>query len=241
MKHIFQRWTVLFTLLGALVVPTVVMADNCGSYSDCYDTGRAAAEAAAALAILGIILSTALDLSPVGPLKAAYQAATGEDLITHEKVNRREQLLGIIPVGKIIGLGAKGAMHFARDTARVARATEKLGRGLGRAGQAAAKLSQQSNAWRSAAKIGRTAGQAWDVKGKIANMKPVGEAGQKIRDVIKDTGEKLASLGDDASHAHSNRDRNSDSDVSDDVESNIISPPPKKRPPSGGGAGTASR
>lgn len=240
MKLIFQRWVVMFTLVGALIVPAVALADNCGSYSDCYDTGRAAAEAAAALAILGIILSTALDVSPVGPLKAAYQAATGEDMITHEKVNRWEQVLGVIPVGKIIGLGAKGAMHFAHDTARVARATEKLGQGLARAGQAAAKLSQQSDSWRAAAKIGRTAGQAWDVKEKIDNIKAVGEAGQKIRGVIKDTGEKLASLG-GTGDARSNKNSGSDSDVNDSQDPTILPSPAKKRPPGGGGAGTASR
>lgn len=238
MKYFFRRWALILTLTVALAIPAVVLADNCGSYSDCYDTGRAATEAAAALAMAAIVFSTALDLSPVGPLKAAAQAFTGEDLVTGEKVNRLEQVLGAVPVGKIIGLAAKGATHFARDTARVARAAEKFAAGSARAGQAAAKLSKQSDNWRAAGRLGRTAGQAWDVKEKLGNIKTVGEAGQKIKGVLNDTSEKLASLG---NKSHIPFINTTDNDSNTNRDQGTKGSPPSRNRRSGGGAGTASR
>ncbi len=171
-------------IAAAIFTPAVVLADNCGSFYDCYNTARAAAAAATALAIAGIILSTALDISPVGPIKAGIQAATGYDIITGEKVNRWEQAIGVVPLGGILRVASKGALHFARDTARVARVMEKVGDAAGGARRTAASVAAQSQRWRSAGRAARTGGRAADVMDTAGKVKTVGEAGQKIGRIV---------------------------------------------------------
>lgn len=187
MSNRIRRGLITVLLATAFVViPSIALADNCGSFSDCYDTARAAAAAATALTIAGIILSTALDLSPVGPIKAGIQAYTGRDLITNEKVNRWEQAAGVIPLGSILKVGSKAALHFAKDTARVARIMEKTGEAVGGARRTAAQVMQQSDNWRTAGRVARSGAKAADVKEKFDNAKSIFEAGQKIDKVVNE-------------------------------------------------------
>jgi hypothetical protein len=95
-------------VLAFLLVPFPLLADNCGSLGDCYNTLRAALAALVGVATLAMLLSLGLDLLPfIGTLKGIIQAATGKDLITGEQLEDWERALGAIPGGAWAKLGGK--------------------------------------------------------------------------------------------------------------------------------------
>ena len=146
-----------------LLLPEVAYADNCSveSLSDCFGTARAAATAAVALAVFAAILSMTLDMIPiVGTVKGIIEAVTGRDLITGEKLEDWERLLGIVPWGKLgkvfkmvapaLGTGAMiaGVIRHADDV-------PDLERGLRRATDLIDDLSSTPRAGENIADVER--------------------------------------------------------------------------------------
>ena len=121
---------------GSLLFPSLVSADNCSAFYDCFNTAKVAAAAATAAAILAAILSAAADLTPgVGEAKAGAQLITGEDPFTHERVPRWQSAIGLIPVfGRVAARGLRYGMAAAKvaEMGGTARALRTAAKGLGR-------------------------------------------------------------------------------------------------------------
>lgn len=81
------------------------VADNCGTFLDCFNQSNAAAEAAFGL----VLLSLLLDFVPiVGTAKGWIETVTGRDLITGEQLSAVERALGIFGGwGDLLGLAAR--------------------------------------------------------------------------------------------------------------------------------------
>jgi hypothetical protein len=120
---------VVLVSVAMCVAPSVALADNCGSLSDCYNTLRAALAAAVGVGVLGALASLGLDLLPgVGTIKGVIEAITGRDLVTGQELAWWERALGIIPVaGGLIGAGVSAARTADRigDAADVARGIDR--------------------------------------------------------------------------------------------------------------------
>lgn len=104
-------------------------ADDCRNLTDCFNTIRSAVAAATALAVLlGTVVSMGLNFVPiVGGAKGLYEAWTGEDMITGEKLGDWERGLGFaaLALGPAWALAraARGFRAAARAAARGATRT----------------------------------------------------------------------------------------------------------------------
>lgn len=105
------RKTIFFgiALLALLAIPSVALADNCGSYFDCYSTARAATAAATGVAVALMIISLGLDLvgfiphpiaRAVSMAKGLIEGALGYDPITGQPFGKWERALGAMPWDK---------------------------------------------------------------------------------------------------------------------------------------------
>src|SRR5262245_3176692 len=106
-----SRVALLLTALSSQV-----LADNCGSLSDCYDTLGAAVSAAAGLGLFGMLLSMGLDFLPgIGTVKGVIEGITGRDLVTGEELPWWARVLGVVPglgaIDNIIRDASKAAAH----------------------------------------------------------------------------------------------------------------------------------
>lgn len=111
-----------------------VLADNCGTPSDCF--GVAGSFNTAALGLLGLAaLSLLLDFVPViGTGKGLAEAVTGRDAITGQPLSWWERALGVVPV--VGGLAAVGSTARAADAvADAARAGGRTADDLASAGR----------------------------------------------------------------------------------------------------------
>jgi hypothetical protein len=119
---------VLAAALLWLVMPEAVLADNCGSLSDCFHTLRAALAAVAGAGLFAVLLSIGLDLLPgVGTLKGIIEAFTGRDLVTGDELEWWERILGIVPVAGVFtgaGRGAAKAIDATEGARNVIRAAK---------------------------------------------------------------------------------------------------------------------
>lgn len=116
---------------GLFLLPDVAYADNCGSFSDCYNTLQAALAAVVGVGLFAALLSFGLEFVPVvGTGKGIIEAFTGRDLVTGEELAWWERMLGVVPIGgALIGGGvivAKGIRH-ADDIGDIARHTDEVG------------------------------------------------------------------------------------------------------------------
>jgi hypothetical protein len=125
--HINGLWSLGAVLLAVLLSPEMAFADNCGSFQDCFSTQRAAVAATVGLGVFATLLSLGLDFIPVvGTVKGGIEAITGKDLITGEKLEPWERMLGIVPyvgqagdLAKLTKLGnleELGGLSRAMDT-----------------------------------------------------------------------------------------------------------------------------
>jgi hypothetical protein len=81
-----------------LLTAEPALADNCGTFADCFGQTGSAAEATFGLTLLSG-LSLALDFVPiVGDVKGVVESVTGEDLLTGEELEPWERALGLIPL-----------------------------------------------------------------------------------------------------------------------------------------------
>ncbi|HRH40529.1 MAG TPA: pre-toxin TG domain-containing protein [Pyrinomonadaceae bacterium] len=98
-------------------MPSIARADNCGSFSDCYNTFQVALASLLGLGVFAALLSLLLDFTPfVGTIKGFIEAKTGRDLITGEQLAMWQRVLGVVPGGKYLGkVVGKSASSFARS------------------------------------------------------------------------------------------------------------------------------
>lgn len=127
------RERLLLLLFALCALPHSALADNCGDLSDCYNTLRGALAATVGLGALAILLSMLLDFVPiVGTLKGAAEAITGRDLITGQKLEDWERLLGIVPLGGALigaGIASSRILRHGDDVVDVGRALRQTGAG----------------------------------------------------------------------------------------------------------------
>ncbi|MCW5983135.1 MAG: hypothetical protein KIT09_33910 [Bryobacteraceae bacterium] len=125
-------------------------AHNCSDLQDCFNNIRAAL--AAAFALAGVVASIGLDFMPViGTVKGVYEAWTGQDLVTGQKLAWWERAVGILP--GVAGLaGTAAAFRHLDDIGDIARGIDRAAdaaRGVDRAGDAARAVDRGADALRA--------------------------------------------------------------------------------------------
>jgi hypothetical protein len=151
-----------------LWLPELAWADNCGSFSDCFSSLRAALAALVGVGTFAALLSLALDFLPIiGTWKGILEAFTGRDLVTGEKLPDWARWLGILP-----GLGVLGDLiDGGGAAARAGRALDSLhdlsraGRGADHLGDAAGGLAGAGRAADAVRGAGRADDAADAVRG----------------------------------------------------------------------------
>lgn len=147
MKHILPL--LVWLGLGVLLWPEIACADNCGSFSDCFTTLRAALAATIGIGLFAALLSFGLDLIPsVGTVKGLIETVTGRDLLTGEKLAVWERVLGIVPFG--------GAL-LGDTTAMMVRDVDRVGDMLGTARGAARAVARADDAVDATSQVVRAA------------------------------------------------------------------------------------
>ncbi|WP_081417440.1 pre-toxin TG domain-containing protein [Paenibacillus sp. Soil522] len=136
MKHC-SPFGILIGLCLFFGFPDMAFADNCGSFSDCFNTQRAAVSATVGLGIFATLLSIGLNFVPVvGQVKGVIEAVTGKDLITGEELETWERAMNLVPFGAIGKVGRIGdILDTSGDLGRGVRHTDDVG-GLVNAGRA---------------------------------------------------------------------------------------------------------
>lgn len=139
------RWTAAVAggMVLSVLLATTVLADNCGSLSDCYRTAQAAIAASVGLTMLAIGLSIFLDFVPVvGEVKGVIQAITGRDLITGQELSTWERAIGLLPVGGALLTVGILASKEARAVSQLARLNSEELRLAGYSAEAVAEWAK---------------------------------------------------------------------------------------------------
>src|SRR5689334_22932687 len=92
----------LLAVAAVLLLPTPVLADNCGSLSDCYGVLRAALAAMVGIALLVGLVGfgwSALGLAITAA--GVVEAITGRSLLTGERLATWERIVGVVPLGAL--------------------------------------------------------------------------------------------------------------------------------------------
>ncbi|PSB68580.1 hypothetical protein C7B61_00125 [filamentous cyanobacterium CCP1] len=162
-----------------------VIADNCGSLSDCYMVIRNAIIAGGAIAI-GVSLG--LDLLPViGDLKGIIEGIRGRDSITGEQLEGWQRVLGAIPIIGRLGDLAKIA-DVAVDAARVASEAADVAKAAAATGDAARAAEAAATAARAADQAAESA-RAIGSAGDAAKAGDATRAAEAARDAARATSE----------------------------------------------------
>lgn len=178
----------VFLLLPAvaallLMLPSVVVADNCSSLSDCYRTAQAAIAATVGVGLFAVVLSVALEAIPgVGTVKSVIEAVTGRDLVTGAELAWWERALGIVPLGGAIIAGGVGIVKAGKVLNHLDD-VGSLGRAAGRISDGAT-LSRVADRMGDATGLSRHASRSDDIADAIRRASDwVTENGGKVLNV----------------------------------------------------------
>jgi hypothetical protein len=109
-------------------LPTKLLADNCGGFGDCFGTLQLALATAVGLAVLSLLLDC---LPGIGTVKGLIEAYTGEDMVTRQKLENWERVVGVIPLGGAIIAGIIGGVgHALRYSDQIINIFKKNGKSI---------------------------------------------------------------------------------------------------------------